>query len=122
MNIELDSKPVNGDNDKCLKTKIKSYRDKVNKNFPGRKIPKENASYSCLSLIMLDSVIRVNKKYYLQTLLEECKYKIKKNKMGNSINGDLDLRSTDCETHNETDYGSERDLRMITLLRIRTVF
>ena len=32
---------------------------------------------------MLDSVIRVNKKYYPQTLLDECKYKIKKNKMEN---------------------------------------
>ena len=26
---------------------------------------------------MLDSVIKVNNKYYLQTLLEECKYEIK---------------------------------------------
>ena len=26
---------------------------------------------------MLDSVIRVNKKYYPQTLLEDCKYEIK---------------------------------------------
>ena len=38
-------------------------------------MPNENASYNCLSLIMLDSVIRVNKKYYPQTLLEECKCK-----------------------------------------------
>ena len=30
---------------------------------------------------MLDSVIRVNKKYYPQTRLEQCKYEIKKNKM-----------------------------------------
>ena len=30
---------------------------------------------------MLDSVIGVNKKYYPETLLEECKYVIKKNKM-----------------------------------------
>ena len=37
-------------------------------NFQGKKVPKENASYKCLSLIMLDSVIRVNKKYYPQTL------------------------------------------------------
>ena len=28
MNIEFDSKPVYGDNDKYLKTKIKSYGDK----------------------------------------------------------------------------------------------
>ena len=71
MNIEFDSEPVYGDNDKYIKTKIKSYGDKVNTNFEGNKIPKENALYKCLSLIVLDSVIRVNKKYYPQTLLEE---------------------------------------------------
>ena len=71
MTIEFDSKPVYGDNDKYIKTKIKLYGDKVNTNFQGKKLPKENASYKCLSLIILDSVIRVNKKYYPQTLLEE---------------------------------------------------
>ena len=39
---------------------------------------------------MLDSVIRANKKYYLQTFLEEFKYEIKKNKMENLIIDDLD--------------------------------
>ena len=81
MNIEFDSEPVYGDNDKYIKTKIKMYEDRVNTNFQGKKVAKENASYKCLSLIMLDSVIRVNKTYYLQTLLEECKYVIRKNKM-----------------------------------------
>ena len=65
-------------------------------------MPKENASYKCLSLIILDSVIRVNKKYYPQTLLEECKYEIKKNKMVNGIDGDLDTSSSD-ESDNESD-------------------
>ena len=64
MNIKFDSAPVYGDNDKYIKTKIKLYGDKINTNFQGKKIPKENASYKCLSLIMLDSVIRANKKYY----------------------------------------------------------
>ena len=36
----------------------------------------KNKSYKCLLLIMLDSVVRINKKYYPQTLLEECKYEI----------------------------------------------
>ena len=44
---------------------------------------------------MLDSVIRPNKKYYPQTLLEKCKYEIKKNKMENLISNDLDLSSSD---------------------------
>ena len=61
MNIKFDSEPVDRDNDKYIKTKIKLYGDKINKNFQGKKMPKENA-YKCLSLIMLDSVIRANKK------------------------------------------------------------
>ena len=58
-------------------------------------MPKENASYKGLSLIMLDSAIRVNKKYYPQTILEECKYAVRKNKMENLINDDSDLSLSD---------------------------
>ena len=108
MKKEFDSEPAYGDNDKYIKTKIKSYGDKVNTNFQGKKIPNENASYKCLSLIMLDSVIKVNKKYYLQTLLEECKYEIKKNKKENLINDDLDPSSSD-ESDNESDIESDND-------------
>ena len=50
MNIKFDIEPVSGDNDKYINTKIKIYRDKVNTNFQGKKVPKENASYKCLSL------------------------------------------------------------------------
>ena len=51
---------------------------------------------------MLDSVIRVNKKYYPRTLLEEFKHKIEKNKMENLINDDLDSSSSH-EFDNESD-------------------
>ena len=43
-------------------------------NFQGKKMHKEQAPCKCLSIIMLDSVIKAKKKYYPQTLLEECKY------------------------------------------------
>ena len=56
MDIEFNSEPIYSDNDKYIKTKINSYGDKVNTNFPGSKTPKENGLYKCLSLIMLDSV------------------------------------------------------------------
>ena len=62
---EFDSEPVYGDSDKYKKTKSKIYGDKIHSNFQGKKIPKENTSDKCLSLIMLDSVIRANKRYYL---------------------------------------------------------
>ena len=50
---------------------------------------------------MLNSVTRVNKKYYPHTLLEDCKYITKKNKMENLINDDLDPSSSDNESDNE---------------------
>ena len=56
---------------------------------------------------MIDSAIKVNKKYHPQSLLEECKYIIKKNKMENLINNDLDLSSSDNESDNESDTESD---------------
>ena len=106
LSIKFDSEPVYSDNDKYIKTKIKLYGDKINTNFQSKKIPKENASYKCLSLIMLDSVIRTNKKYYPETLLEECKYENKKNKMENLINDDLNPSFSD-ESDSESDNRSD---------------
>ena len=54
---------------------------------------------------MLDSVIRVNKQYYPQTFFEECKYAIRKNKMENLINDDLDQSSSD-----ESDSASDNEI------------
>ena len=109
MNIEFDSEPVYGDYHKYLKIRINIYGDKVNTNFRGNKVPKENTSYKCLSLKMLDSVIRVNKKYYPETLLEECKYEIKKNKMENLINDDLEQSSSDSDSGNDNDNESNNE-------------
>ena len=82
MDKKLDSEPVYDDNDTYIKTKIKSYEDRITTNFQGKTKPKENASYKFLSLMVLDSVIRVNKKYYPHTRLEECKNEIKKKQNG----------------------------------------
>ena len=54
---------------------------------------------------MLDSVIKVNKKYYPQTLLDEFKYKIKKTKMENLINDKLEQSSSDDESDSDSDNG-----------------
>ena len=70
MRIDFESKPVCGDDNKYIKTKIKIYADNMITNFHNKKMPKENAPCECLSIIMLDSVIKANEKYYLQTFLE----------------------------------------------------
>ena len=59
---------------------------------------------------MLDPVIKVNKKYHPQTLLEECKYEIKKNKMVNLIDENLHLSSSDkSDNENDNESDSESD-------------
>ena len=66
-------------------------------------MPKEKAPYKCLSIIIIDSVIRVNKKYYPQTLLEECKYIQEKIKIKNYINEDLEDSESDDSFNSETE-------------------
>ena len=80
MKINFESKPVYCDHDKYIKTKIKAYADSIIRNFHNKKMLKEKAPCRCFSIIIIDSVIKANKKYYPQTLLEECKYIQEKNK------------------------------------------
>ena len=78
LKIEIDRKPVYGDDDKYIKPKIKIYGASVNTNSQDKKMPKEKGPCNCLSIIMLDSVSKAKKNYHPQTLLEECKYEKKK--------------------------------------------
>ena len=104
LKTEFDWKPVYGDNDKYIK-KIKTYAGSMITNFPSKKMPKEKAPCKCLSIIVLDSVIEAKKKYYPQTLLEECKYEQEKIKMENLIDDDLEKGESD-----ESDSDSNDEL------------
>ena len=107
MKINFESKPVYGDDDKYIKTKIKTYAGSIITNFHNKKMPKEKAPYKCLSIIMIDSVIKVNKKYYPQTVLEECKYVQEKIKVKNYINEDLENSDSNNETESDIDNEEE---------------
>ena len=93
LKIDFGSKPVYGDDDKYIKSKIKICAGSMITNFHDKKMPKEKALCKCLSIIMLYSVIKANKKYYPQTLLQECKYVQEKIKIDNLIDDDLDSDS-----------------------------
>ena len=103
MKINFESKSVYGDDDKYMKTKIKIYAGSIITNFHNKKMPKEKASCKCLSIIMIDSVIKANKKYYPQTLLEECKYIQEKIKTENYIDEDLEKSDSNDETESDID-------------------
>ena len=103
MRIDFESKPVYGDDDKYIKTKIKIYAGSMITNFHNKKMPKEKAPCKCLSIIMLDSVIKANKKYYPQTFLEECKYIQGKIKIESHIDEDLEKSDSNDETESDID-------------------
>ena len=103
MKITFESKPVYGEDVKYIKTKIKAYADNIITNFHNKKMPKEKAPCKCLSIIMIDAVIKAYKKYYPRTLLEECKYTQEVIKIENYINEDLEDSESDSDTNNETE-------------------
>ena len=103
MKITFKSKPVYGEDVKYIKTKIKTYAGNIIPNFHNKKMPKEKAPCKHLSIIMIDSVIKAKKKYYSQTILEECKYTQEKIKIENYINEDLEDSESDSDTNDETE-------------------
>ena len=109
MRIDFESKPVYGDNEKYIKTKIKIYTDNVITNFHNKKMPKEKVPCKCLSIIMLDFVIKANKKYNPQTFLDECKYVEEKIKMENHIDEDLEKSESDSNSNDETESVIDND-------------
>ena len=64
MSIDLDSKPVYVNDDKYIKTKIKTYKDSITTNFHNKKIPIEKVPCKCLSIIVLDSVLYAYEQYH----------------------------------------------------------
>ena len=103
LNIDFESKPVYGNDDKYIKTRIKVYAKSIITNFHDKTMPKGKASCKCLSIIRIDPVIKANKKYYPQILLEECKYNQEKIKTENYIDEDLENSDSNNETESDID-------------------
>ena len=94
--------------EKYIKRKRKTYGDSVITSFHGKKIPKEKAPCTCLS-IMLDSAIKAKKKYYPQTILEECKYEQKSIKIESFIDDDLEKSESDSDPNDKTESDIDND-------------
>ena len=105
---KFDAEAIYGN--KYIKTKIKSCNNDIRTNFHGednsKKLPKESRRYKRLSLISLDSVIKMGKKHYPQTLLEECKYKPTNKKVEDLITDDFDS-SSESDSESDSEYVDE---------------
>ena len=68
LKIKFHSEPVY--EYKYLKTKVREYDGVIKTNFLGNGIPKENMHYSGIACITIDSVIKMDEKYFPQVYLE----------------------------------------------------
>ena len=62
--------------DNKLKIKIKIYDKRININFYGYKKLEDIEYCTCLSVIILDSAVKINNDYYPKIFLEECRYPV----------------------------------------------
>ena len=103
MDIEFNTKPTYGDDEKYKKTKIKTSENNITTNCyhkkGSKKVPKDKIPNKCLSIIILDSILYAYEKYHPQIFLEECKYAEENIKTKNYI---------DKELKSESDSNSDR--------------
>ena len=105
LNIKFHSIPVY--DEKYIKTTVREVNGAIKTKFLGDEIPKENVHYACITCITTDSVIKMEKKNYPQLYLEEWKYKIKKIKMPEFINTELESQDTELEPKPELESDTE---------------
>ena len=73
LKIKFHSEPVY--EYKHLKTKVREYDGVIKTNFLGNGIPKENMHYTCIACITINSVLKMDKRYFSQVYLQECNIK-----------------------------------------------
>ena len=76
-------------NNQYIKTKVKTFK-MIKTLFDKDEISEEKIEYECNPCISVDSVLKIEKKYYPQVYLEQFKYKIKERKIKSLIDYDLD--------------------------------
>ena len=73
-NIKLNALPVY--DDRYIKTKIRTFGNKVYTNFCGLTVPEDDIQCGSFTIFSIDSLLVYNKKYYLQVYLGNCAYEI----------------------------------------------
>ena len=96
LNIKFNSELIY--ENKYLKAKIREFDSDIKTDLLYNGLPKENTYYTCIAIITVDSVLRMNKKNYPQVYLEECNYKIKKIHTTRFINTELETDSESSTT------------------------
>ena len=108
LSIKFHNEPVYDQT--YIKAKVRELDGKIKTNVLGNDGPKENMHYTCIACMTIDSVMRMDKIYYPQVYLEECKYRVKKIQMSSFINAEL-------ESDSDSDLDLESDTELMTKLK-----
>ena len=79
IGIKFHSEPIYDQT--YIKAKVREFDGVIKTNFSGNGVPKENMHFTFIACITIDSVMKMDEKYFPQVYLEECKYKVKKIQM-----------------------------------------
>ena len=105
LKLEFTASPIR--DDKYILAKLKIFEKKNLTTFNNNNIiPIEKSHYICIPAIDIDSVLKFDKKAYLQAYLEECKYKLKKRKLVSFIDDEIiddDSDDDGFDSDNEND-------------------
>ena len=89
--------------DKYIVAKLKTF-NKINRTtFTDDIIHFQRNHYICIPAIDIDSVLKINKRAYLQAYLEQCKYKLKKRRAVNVIDDEIIDEDSDSDIDDAVD-------------------
>ena len=107
LKLKFAASPIK--NDKYILAKLKIFRNLKKKNLTtfnnNNIVPIEKNHYICIPAIDIDSVLKIDKRAYPQSYLEDSKYKLKKRKLVSFIDSEIiddsdsDIDS-DIDSHN----------------------
>ena len=72
-----------------LKTKIRTFSEKVYANFRGLNVPEDDIEYESFIAISVDSLLVYESKYYQQVYLDNGVYEIAKNQITDYLDDNL---------------------------------
>ena len=75
--------------DKYIKTKIRTYGDKVYTNFCSFNVQEDGVDCESFTIISIDFLLVYQNKYYLQVYLDNCVYKIVNTQMIHYLDDNL---------------------------------
>ena len=107
LKLKFAASPIR--NDKYILAKLKIFREKNLTTFINNNIVAiEKNYYICIPAIVIDSVLKIDKKAYPQAYLEECKYKLKKRKLVSFIDSEI-TDDSDSDSDIDSDIDSHNN-------------